>query len=310
MATKPWSVSRKAKLDRKAGILFALPWILGFLIFSLYPIVSSLYNSLTEFNLFQRPEWVGLKNYINLFTKDRLFGISLWNTLYMVIIGMPLTLLCGLTTAMLLNMNIKGRSVYRTLFYLPSIVPVVASSLLWIWILNPQYGLLGNITKALGLGQPNWLADPMWTKPSLVLIGAWSAGNVMVIFLAALQDVPRALYEAAQIDGAGAVKRFFFITLPSLTPVILFQLIMGIISSFQYFTQAYVIISSGGGLNTVSGGPQNSLLFYSLYLYHNAFSYFKMGKASAMAWILFIIVSLVTLVVVKTSKKWVTYGGD
>lgn len=303
-------VNRRTKRANMAGFLFALPWIIGFLLFSLYPIVISMYYSLTEFNLFQSAKWVGFKNYIDLFTKDRLFGTSMINTLYMVLIGMPLSLLAGLLTAMLLNTDIRGRSVYRTLFYLPSIVPVVASSLLWIWILNPQYGLLNNCLSALGLYQPNWLSDPNWTKPSLVIIGMWGSGNVMVIFLAALQDVPRSLYEAAEIDGARAAKRFLHITLPSITPVILFQLVMGIINSFQYFTQAYIIVSSSGGLNVVSGGPRNSLLFYALYLYHNAFAYFKMGKASAMAWILFLIVAAVTAMVVKTSKKWVFYGGE
>lgn len=293
-----------------AGFLFALPWLVGFLIFSLYPILTSFYNSLTEFNMFQPPKWVGLKNYIDLFTKDRLFGVSLRNTLFMVAVGLPVSLLAGLLMALLLNMNIRGRSAFRTLFYMPSIVPVVASSLLWIWILNPQYGLFNGALRAIGLGQPNWLADPKWTKPALVLIGAWGSGNVMVIFLAALQDVARALYEAAEIDGAGMFKKFRYITLPSITPVILFQLIMGIINSFQYFTQAYIIVGSVGGQNAISGGPQNSLLFYALYLYHNAFGYFKMGKASAMAWILFVIVAAVTFGVVKTSRSWVFYGGE
>lgn len=291
------------------GLLFATPWLLGFIFLTLTPIAQSIYNSMTDFSIFKPANWKGFENYTYLFTRDRLFGKSIVNTLYMVVVAMPVTLLMGLLTAMLLNTSMRGRSLYRTICYLPSIVPVVASSLVWLWILNPQYGLLNNILGSFGLPKPNWLSDSRFTKPSLVIMGAWGAGNVMVIFLAALQDVPRSLYEAAEIDGAGVCRKFLSITIPSITPVILFQLIMGVINSFQYFAQAYVIASAGGSEAAV-GGPENSLLFYAIYLYNEAFTNFKMGKASAMAWVLFLIVALVTALILGTSKRWVHYGED
>lgn len=238
--------------------------------------------------------------------------IKAGNTLYMTVLGTPLCLVAGLLLAVLLNQKVRAMPIFRTFFYLPSIVPLVASSMLWLWILNPQYGLLNNILQKLGLYQPNWLTDPRFTKPALLIMGVWGVGSIMIIFLAALQDVPRTLYEAAEIDGANALKRFFYITLPGISPAIFFQLIMGIINNFQYFTQAYLMIgsSTGGGLNVVSGGAENSLLFYALYLYQNAFNLFKMGKASAMAWILFVVVAVVTAVVFKTQDRWVSYGEE
>ena len=271
----------------------------------------SVYYSLTDFNMFQTPKFVGFENYSALF-QDEKFYKSLGNTLYMTVLGTPLCLVAGLLLAVLLNQKVRAMPIFRTFFYLPSIVPLVASSMLWLWILNPQYGLLNNILQKLGLYQPNWLTDPRFTKPALLIMGVWGVGSIMIIFLAALQDVPRTLYEAAEIDGANALKRFFYITLPGISPAIFFQLIMGIINNFQYFTQAYLMIgsSTGGGLNVVSGGAENSLLFYALYLYQNAFNLFKMGKASAMAWILFVVVAVVTAVVFKTQDRWVSYGEE
>lgn len=294
-----------------AGILFALPWIIGFLVFSLYPIVMSIYYSMTDFNMFQAPKLVGVQNYANLF-KDPKFYKSLWNTVYMTAFATPLCLAVGLLLAVLLNQKVKGMPFFRTFFYLPSVVPLVASSMLWLWILNPQYGLLNMVLKKLGVYQPNWLSDPKFTKPALIIMGIWGVGGIMIVFLAALQDVPRALYEAAEMDGANVVQRFFYITLPGISPVIFFQLIMGIINNFQYFTQAYLMIgsSSGGQLNVTSGGPENSLLFYALYLYNKAFTSFKMGEAAAMAWILFVIVAVVTFIIFKTQDKWVNYGDE
>jgi multiple sugar transport system permease protein len=306
---------KSSKLDRsrtRSGILFAFPWIIGFLAFSLYPICVSFYYSLTEFNLFKEPKWVGLSNYTALFSDEKFFK-SLWNTFYMVIIGTPVSLVVALLLAVLLNQKIRGLPVFRTIFYLPSIVPTVAASLLWLWILNPKVGVLNSLLGYLGMPKPNWLMDPNWTKPALILIGIWGVGNMMIIFLASLQDVPRSLYEAAEMDGANTIQKFFRITLPSVSPVIFFQLIMNIIYYFQYFTQAYLIIngsSTGSGLNDATGGVENSMLFYSLYLFHNAFSFFKMGKASAMAWILFIIVVAVTAIIFKTQDRWVTYGDE
>lgn len=319
----PQKASHRRRLDRPgyvlglskttwAGILFALPWIIGFLVFSLYPILCSAYYSFTEFNIMQAPKWVGLKNYRDLF-HDAKFYKSLYNTIYMVVLATPINIIVALLLAVLLNQKVKGMSVFRTVFYLPSIVPAVASSLLWLWILNPSSGVLNQILGFFGMEQPNWLMDPNWTKPALILISVWGVGGMMIIFLAALQDVPRSLYEAADLDGANAIAKFFKITLPSISPAIFFQLIMSVINYFQYFTQAYLLIngaSGGSGLNTVSGGPENSMLFYSLYLYQNAFATFKMGKASAMAWILFLIVVVVTALIFKTQDKWVSYGNE
>jgi multiple sugar transport system permease protein len=304
-----------SKLNRSktiTGFLFALPWIIGFLVFSLYPICISIYYSMTDFNIFKSPKWVGFANYTGLFADEKFYK-SLWNTFYMVVVGTPVSIVAALLLAVLLNQKIKGLPFFRTIFYLPSIVPTVAASLLWLWILNPQYGVMNAILKLFGLPQPNWLMDPKFTKPALIIMGLWGIGNMMIIFLASLQDVPGSLYEAAEMDGANAVQRFFYITLPGISPVIFFEIIMNVIYYFQFFTQAYLMINGstgGSGLNGVSGGAENSLLFYSLYLFHNAFGYFKMGKASAMAWILFIIVMIVTALIFKTQDRWVSYGDE
>lgn len=297
------------------GLLFASPWIIGFLVFSLYPISASLYYSFSEFNLFKAPKFVGLQNYIQLFAHDPKFWQSLYNTMYMTVIGTPVFLIVALATALLLNMKVGGKSVYRTLFYLPTVMPMVATSLLWLWILNTQSGFLNTILKSIGLPQPNWFGSPSLTKPSLIFIGMWATGNIMIFFLASLQEIPVSLFESAEIDGAGAFRKFFNITLPHITPILLYQLIVNVIYNFQYFTQAYIIIggsgaNGSGSMAVGSGGPLNSMLFYALYLYHRGFVFFKMGEASAMAWILFIIVAAVTVVIFKTSNKWVNYGGE
>jgi len=281
--------------------------MVGFLLFILYPLCASLYYSFTNYNMFQAPVLVGFENYRNLFT-DHLFYKSLSNTFFMTFVGGPLYIGIGILTAVMLNTKIKGLAFFRTIFYIPYILPIVATALLWIWVLNPQTGLMNMVLGSIGLHGPNWLADPRYTKISLIIIGAWRTGPIMILFLAALQDVPVTLYEAATIDGAGAMRRFFRITLPLLTPAILFQIIMQLIINFQYFTEAYIITGAADRLNQSVGGPLNSLLFYATYLYQNAFNYLKMGKASAMAWILFIITAVITLVIFKTSKKWVYYG--
>lgn len=292
------------------GLLFASPWLIGFLGLTLYPIVMSFYYGFTSFNAFQPPKFVGLDNYTELFHDD-LFWKSMRNTLFITLIGTPLNLAFALLAALLLNLKVRGMAAYRTLFYMPTIVPIAASTLLWIWILNGQYGLLNTLLSKLGLYAPSWLGDPVYTKPSLLIMGVWAVGNVIIIFLAALQDVSAALYEAAEIDGASMLRKFFHITLPGISPIILFQLIMQLINGFQYFSQAYLVIGSSGGLNGAQiGGPENSLLLYAVYLYHNAFYYLKMGKASAMAWLMFICVGVVTWAVFKGSKKLVTYGGE
>ncbi|MFD0716624.1 carbohydrate ABC transporter permease [Paenibacillus sp. GCM10027626] len=292
------------------GLLFSSPFIIGFLVFTLYPIGASLVYSFTDFNMFKAPTWVGLDNYKWVLSEKEVWK-SITNTLYMVLFATPVSLIVGLLLAQLLNIKVRGQSVYRTLFYIPSIVPAIATSLVWMWVLNPKSGLINTALSYIGIRGPNWLLDPVWTKPSLILMGAWGAGGTMIIFLAALQDVPKSLYESAEMDGAGKIRKFFSITLPSISPIILFQLIMGLITYFQYFAQAFMLASlTNSGANQTMAGPEKSLLFYAILLYREAFVDFRMGHASAMAWILFIITSVVTYLIFRTSNRWVTYGGE
>ena len=307
---EPRSHFKKAKTERTVwGLLFSLPWLIGFFGLTLIPTIQSAYYSLTDYSLIKGGKWVGFKNYVYLFTKDRLFATSIRNTIFMTVFGLIASLTVALLIALLLNVNIKGRSVFRTIFYIPSILPTVASSLVWMWILNSKYGLLNGMLNAIGLKSVNWLGDANWTKPSLIIMGVWGCGNVMIIFLAALGDVSKSLYEAAEIDGAGTFKKFWHITVPALTPTLLFQIITGVINGFQYFTQAY-IISNAGGAEQRTFGPENSMLFYAGYMYDRGFGRFNMGLACAMAWLLFIVAAIVTAVIVKSSKHWVYYGGE
>lgn len=302
------SLQKKKMHNNVVGLAFASPWIIGFVTLSLVPIIQSFYYGFTDFNIFNPPNWVGLSNYTSLF-KDDMFIKSLTNTFYMTLFGTPVNIIIGLLTAMLLNMKVRGMSIYRTVYYLPSIVPTVAASMLWMFLLNSQYGLVDKILGFLHIYQPNWLTDANWTKPALILMGAWTTGAIMIIFLAALQNIPRQLYEAASMDGASPFQQFLHVTLPGISPIMLYQIILSIIANFQYFTQAFVMTGVGNGqYSGVLGGAGNSMLFYALYIYKVAFSYLKMGKACAMAWILFIIVAIVTWLLVKTSKLWVDYG--
>lgn len=288
------------------GLLFVSPWIVGFLCFQLWPILSAVYYSFTDYNVFQPPEWVGLANYTKLFS-DKLFYKSLGNTAYVTVIGLPLGMLVSLGLAVLLHQKVRGLPVFRTLFYLPTVVPIVASAMLFLWVLNPEYGLLNIALRALGMEGPSWLSDPQYTKMSLLIMDVWRCGQNMIIFLSALESVPKTFYEAAELDGAGPWTRFRKITLPYISPTIQFVLIMGLIQYFQYFTQAFVFASVSQQQQSITGGPQNSLLFYSLYLYQQGFSYLKMGYASAMALILFVIVMIVTFFALRIMEKRVNY---
>ena len=236
-----------------------------------------------------------------MFTSDPVFWKSLYITIKYAAIALPIGLVCSVALALLMNLDIGGISIYRTIFYLPSIVPVVATSVVFIWILNPTTGLVNGILQLVGITGPNWLGDPKWALYSLVMMGLWGVGGSMIIYLAGLKDIPAHLYEAAVIDGANVWQRTRHVTLPMLTPVIFFNMIMGIIGSFQYFTEAFVI-SNG------TGGPVDSTMFYSLYLYNKAWRYLDMGYASAMAWVLFVIIVLCTAAVFKSHAKWVHYG--
>lgn len=284
--------------DRKIGLLFICPWLIGFSAFIFYPALASIYYSLTSYNVLNPPEFIGIDNYRVLFTDDPLFWKALYNTFYYAIFAIPLGILIGVSIALLLNLKVKGMAIYRTVYYLPAIVPVVGASIVWMWLLNPQYGIINGILDKIGISGPGWITDPRWSKPSLIIMSLWAIGGAILIYLAGLQDVPQNLYESAELDGANRVQRTIYITLPMITPAIFFNFIMGLIIAFQYFTQAYIM---------TDGGPADSTLFYSLYLYNNAFGYFKMGYASAMAWILFLIILACTLLVFKSSARWVYY---
>jgi multiple sugar transport system permease protein len=294
------NMTREERRRLATGLLFISPWIAGFLAFKLYPIVASFYYSFTYYDIVSPPMWLGLENYKDLFA-DRYFIKSVSNTVYYAVLAVPTGLIVAYLLALLLNRPLYGRSVLRTIFYLPTIVPTVASAMLWLWILDVQFGLLNVTLKSLGLPAIPWLSHPRWSKPSLVLIHLWYMGNTMVIFLAALQDVPQSLYDAAKVDGAGAWKRLRHVTIPFTTPAILFTLITGMIGASQTFSLVYVL---------TGGGPANSTLFYALYLYRTAFQYLRMGYGSAMAWVLFVGIVAVTILVFKTSGRWVFYSGD
>jgi len=298
-------IKRRERRTLVTGLLFVSPWLLGFLIFQAYPIIMSLYYSLTEYNLFSPPEWVGMDNFAKLFKDDK-FYLSLYNTVFIVLFGLIPHLAFALTMALLLNTNVRGQALYRTIYFLPTLVPAVAGSLLWMWLLNAQYGVINQVLGYLGMYQPNWLVDADWTKPAIVLMGFWGTGTTTVMYLAALQDVPKVYYEAASIDGANGWRKFWHITLPAISPVTLFLLIMGLIDGFQYFTQGLIFAEASQSI----GGPENSLLFYAIYLYQVAFSFLDMGYASSMAWMLFVFVLALTLLIFKTSAKWVYYGGE
>ncbi len=301
--------AKRSKQSRRyfwLGLLFSSPWLIGFIGFQLFPILSAVYYSFTEYNLFKPEEFIGLENYTNLF-QDQYFPVSIGNTAFMAFIGLPIGLLFALLLALLLSREIKSMPFFRTLYYLPTVVPIVASASLFLWILNPEYGLLNMFLELFGIRGPSWLSDPTYTKPALIIMDTWRCGASMIVFLSALKAVPKEFYEAASLDGAGPIRRFFNITLPYIGPTIQFLFIMGLIQSFQYFTQAYVFASVSNVGQTIAGGPSNSLLFYSLYLYMQGFTYLNMGYASAMAIVLFLIVLVVSLGAMYFIEKRINY---
>ncbi len=263
------------------GLLFISPWIVGFLVFTAYPIASSLYYSLTQYNVVDPPKFRGLGNYIELLTTDTVFRTALLNTLYMVFFGTIVITVATLAIAIVLsNRRIRGLGFFRVIFFIPTLVPLVILCILWVWMLQPQTGIINTILGYVGIKGPGWLADPNLARPAFIMMFLWTSGGAVIIYLAGLQDIPQSLYEVASIDGANFFHRTFRITIPMISPVILFNVITYVIGIFQSFAESYII---------TSGGPNQATLFYSLYLYQNAFQYFKMGLASAMAWILLII---------------------
>jgi multiple sugar transport system permease protein len=296
---RAWRRLRRSEFP--LALLFISPWILGFLWFQLYPIVGSIYYSFTSYNIMQPPVFIGLSNFQLLFGQDPLFRQSLTNTLVFTLVSVPLNLTIAFIFALLLNQNIPGRAIFRTCFYFPSIEPSVAMGTLWIMLLRTRGGLVNVFLGLFGIHEIAWLSDPNWTMPALILAGTWTVGPTMVIFLAGLQDVPRVLYEAAQIDGAGPLHLVRHVTVPMISPVILFNLVIGLINALQAFTLPYVIFGGAGG------GPLNSVLLYSMQLFQVGFKQFQMGYAAAMAWILFIIIFVLSLLSMRLSLRLVHY---
>ena len=289
------------KRDLRVGLLFASPWILGFAIFLAYPVIASLYYSFTNFSILRPPSGVGLSNYKEL-AGDSVFRQALGNTLIYVLGAVPLSTVVAIVLAMLLNTKVRGMAYYRTIFFLPSLVPMVALGTLFLWIFNGDYGLLNELLRSGHVDPPNWLGDPAWSKWTLVLISMWGCGQAMVIYLAGLQNVPVSLYEAADLDGAKLWAKTRNVTLPMISPVILFNVIMGIIGALQVFAVPYVMFPGGA--------PARSTYFIASYLFDNAFQYQRMGYASALGWVMFLITLALTMIALKVSERHVHYETD
>jgi multiple sugar transport system permease protein len=296
-----WSLSAAQRREALQGLLFVSPWALGFVLFIAYPMLASFYYSFTSYKIIGAPRWIGLQNYTYALTGDPLFWLAMQRTVVWVIATVPLGIFGSLLAAVLLNRKLGGTSFYRTAFFLPSLTPVVAAALLWTWILQPEVGIANSAIEALtGLRGPRWLTSTEWALPSLAVIALWTStgGNRMLIFLAGLQGIPQEMYEAAEIDGAGPFRTWWHITVPLISPAIFFNLILGVILSFRVFAFAFV---------TTGGGPARATYFYVMHLYTQAFSSFDMGYGCALAWILFVIVLVITVIQTKLSNRWVHY---
>ncbi len=297
-----WGKSSELKRrEAISGILLASPWIIGFVFFTAGPMLASFIIGLTKWDIISPPRFIGLDNYVTMFTKDELFSQSLKVTFTYTVLSAPLHVLLGLLLASLLNTKVYGRNIFRAIFYLPSVLPIVATAVLFSWIFNPEFGLVNYGLSLIGIKGPGWFTSDTWALPAIIIMNLQYIGFTMVLFLAALQRVPQELVEAAQLDGAGRWSIFRHVTLPIISPVILLAIILNINNSFQTFTQAYVL---------TNGGPSNSTLFYMLHLYNNGFRYFKMGYASALAWVLFAIIVLFTYLNFRLSRRWVYSEGE
>lgn len=275
------------------GLLFISPWLIGFLIFTLYPIISSLYYSLCDYKVISAPQFIGMENYAALFG-DTVFVKALKNTAYMVCFGVPITTFIAVgVSVMMNNKSLKHTGIFRVLFFIPTLVPTVVACLLWIWVMQPETGIINRMLGYIGITGPGWLSSPRWSKPAFILMMIWTCGNAIIIYLAGLQDIPESLYESASIDGASFLRQTISITIPLLRSTILYNVVTLIIGVFQWFAEPYII---------TLGGPDNSTMFYALYLYQNAFTYFKMGYASAQAWILLVIALAIIIVLFKVFK--------
>ena len=300
-------MSRRLR-DTARAYLFVSPWLISLAVFTAYPMLASFYFSLTRYTVIQPPAWIGLENFQVMFSKDELFWLAVWNTLYYTVVSVPLQMLVALLLATLLNHSTRGIGFYRTAFYLPSLVPAVVTTLLWMLILDPRAGLANAALEALGLPKLGWMHSAAWSKPSLILISLWvGVGQPMLIFLAGLKDTPQSLLEAATIDGANRWQRYWRVVIPLLTPTIFFNLLITLIASFQVFTTAFIATATATG--ATAAGPLNSMLVYMVHLDRQGFRYSSMGYASAMAVVLFLALVLLTLLVVRSSRGWVHYEG-
>ncbi|NJN83370.1 MAG: sugar ABC transporter permease [Caldilineaceae bacterium] len=304
-ATQPrrrLKISRITLRENIQGYLWISPWLLGFLIFVFGPMLASFNFSFTNYRIINDVKYIGLDNYVYAFTEDDLFWPSLAKTFTFMLVSVPIGLLGSLLLAMLLNQRLRGETVFRTFFFLPSLTPLAAAAILWVWILHPEAGMVNYLLSLIGIEGPAWLGSSRWALPSIVMITLWTSigGGRMIIFLAALQGVPAELYEASEIDGAGSWSKFRHITLPMISPALFFNTILGIIAALQVFTTAFI---------TTRGGPGRATWFYALHIYTNAFEYFDMGYASALAIILFVILLVFTIVQLRLSDKWVFYSG-
>lgn len=292
------------KQENLYGYLFILPWLIGFLGLILGPMLFSLYGSFTNYNVTSTMDFVGFQNYEEMFFHDSLFWTSLYNTFYFVIFSVPLTTAAAIFISVLVNQNLPGMKIFRTVFYLPAILSGVGVYLLWMQLLDPSTGLINSFLGLFGISGPNWLFDAAWAKPSLILMKLWSAGGAMLLYLSAMQGISKTLYEAAVMEGASKFQMFFRVTLPMISPIIFFDVITSTIGSFQIFQEAYIMSADS------AGSPENSLLFFNLHMWIQAFNVFDMGYAMAMSWILFIIVLVLTLINFKFAKYWVHYEDD
>ncbi len=297
-------MTRTDRRNLRNGLLFVSPWIFGFIAFQLYPILYSLKLSFSEYTGFGKPVFNGLANFKQMFADD-LFWKSAYNTLYYTALAVPIGVVVALAIAVAMNQKVREVAVYRAILYIPSILPIFALSFVWVVFLNPRYGLFNAFWHAIGMPTVDWIGNPAWTKLSIVIMAQLGAGGPALIFLAALRGIPKEILESAEIDGAGPARRFFRITLPLITPVILYDIILGLGLGLQVFTQAYIL--SNGAAGTTTAGPRNSLLFYVFYLYKSAFQYTQMGYAAALSWILFIVSVVLALIVFKWSRAWVHY---